>query len=108
MKICNTPLFSISGDPSNARSMQSKSIKVSESSYSTVLELTEMKTASKLRCQAKCMQTFGCVFYNFNKKLSACHFADPLGGSDREKPEDLTGWSLYQIETLSIDGHDEF
>ena len=88
--------------------MQTQSMKVTDNSYSTVLELTEVTNAPKTKCHMKCMQTWGCVFYNYNKKLSACHFADPLGGSNHEKPDDLTGWSIWKIEKLTIDGHDEF
>ena len=108
MELFDSHLLCISGDHSDVRSMQSQSIKVSDNSYSNVLELTEIRTASQGRCQAQCMQIFGCVFYNYNKNLSACHFADPLGGSDSEKPEVLIGWNLYKIETLSINGYDEF
>ena len=79
-----------------------------EDTYSNVLELSKMVAQTWVNCQGKCSQTWGCVFYNYNKKLSACHFADPLGGSVTDKPRDLTGWSIYKIDKLSINGNDEF
>ena len=99
-------LFHITEGNINARSRHSMATKVAEDSYSNVLELTEMTTGWQSECHTKCIQTWGCVFYNYNKKLSACHFADPLGGRVTDKTEDLAGWSIYKVETLSfnVDG----
>ena len=103
-----TFLFVVLEGQRDASSVQAKASKVIEGSYSNVLELSKVTSVSKIRCLVKCMQTFGCVFYNYNKKLSACDFADPLGGSVNDKTEHLAHWSLYKLETLSINGDDEF
>ena len=82
------------------------SAKVGEGGYSKVLEITKMTPASLVRCQAKCMQTWGCVYYNYHKKLSACHFADPLDGSVTDKPGSLSDWSIYKIDQLWINNNE--
>ena len=99
---------SILEDHSNARSMHSLVGKLAEGSYSNVLELTKITTAYQVICQDKFMQTFGCAFYNFNKELSACHFADLLEGSITDKPGDLANWNIYRLEKFSIEDKDEF
>ena len=92
----------------DVQSLHSQGLIVAEDSYSNILEITKITTASRIKCQATCVQSFGCTFYNFNKKLSACHIADPQRGSMTEKPGDLVHWKLYKIEQLSLNGHDEF
>ena len=72
--------------------MHSMAAKVGKGAYSNALELTKMTLVSKALCQANCMLTLGCVLYNFNDELSACHFADPLHGSITDKLGDMENW----------------
>ena len=101
-------LVYFSEDTSGARSIHSQATSLGKDGYTKILEVTMMTDVSQIECQAKCMLTFGCLFYNYNQRLSACHFADPLGGSLTVKPENLADWHIYKMEELTVNDQDKF
>ena len=78
--------------------MDAKASLVAEESYSRVMNVTKLATQANIWCRKTCTQTPGCLYYNFKKQLSACHFADPLSGSKAEHLENLANWKIYKVE----------